>query len=997
MPVGTDIIVGVLSSIVYDGLKRPFKGITEITGRRRAINRALSNPSTADLPDKSEANRAVNDVIRVLGNDHGEFTDNVANFLQDVERSVIPDALKHFAFCGHTPDDAFPAFELLYKTHEPLPFACEALFKALDASIKIRIDQSIEEKVLFEALKTQHEDLATRITALSSCLRNAASIQEPISSERFEELREKIARGIEAANRQINVETTQGTRKVNVKKLVIAARLQPLSDKGQIPAPHREAPPNETPSYAYLNFRRSFNRAVILGDPGGGKSTLTQLVCFDLARQITLAAANPKYSGFDSRDMKLPLRIILRTFEKRQQQNPSYQIFDYLIDEIRVYCDNDEFTAKKLLQQLLIFGQAVLLFDGLDEVLDVGARRSMASQIEQFTSAYATCPALVTSRIVGYGDAPVGDDYQLFTLARFNIDEVRKFTEQLLKAISNEKADIAKEKAVDFLAQTEATARDLRENPLLLGLMVYIFNSRGEVPNSRPEIYKECSVLMFEKWDQRRDIKFEFPNDFDLLDLFGYLASQIFGSADTEDGVDEEWLLDRLKAYFNIWYQDKARSFAAAKVLVNFITGRAWVMCEIGPGVFKFTHRTFLEYFFAKRIEEEAGSVTGLIRGNLLDKIIKSQWDVVNHLALQIATFRSGPKSTQAIETLLKIGTEEHFAPSEEANFLTFFGRALDYLLVPETRLIQAIDHIFRRCIQLGGNFSLTVGSIVSEVLSATQKRGMISQEVMRDIAGPLLAGPGSAERTYLLYILGMRFSGHRIYRRNVFYTDLVWQSFRQIRQDWQAEQFNRAVDNAAEARTYYYVYGDKFRELFSIHGVALLFSVSSELIPFEVSHLGYLIIHEAVRLQSKIGGPRFHDLELSQADARFALTTLSDLMYDRWQQGTIDEVIPASAENIKFPVLDEFAHYISYISGRRMPASLRTTISRAAFLYIVLADGHRNREHFERVFRSRRTKKTQNVQFASLPELFDDKFSRAIAQIRSGLAGPLFEAPASG
>ena len=89
-------------------------------------------------------------------------------------------------------------------------------------------------------------------------------------------------------------------------------------------------------------------------------------------------------------------------------------------------------------------------------------------------------------------------------------------------------------------------------------------------------------------------------------------------------------------------------------------------MCEIGPKVFKFTHRTFLEYFFAKRIEEEAGSVSALINEKIIDKIIKAQWDVVNHLSLQISTFRSGPKSIQAIESLLKIGINKIFAPSEE-------------------------------------------------------------------------------------------------------------------------------------------------------------------------------------------------------------------------------------------------------------------------------------------------------------------------------------------
>lgn len=982
MPVGTEIFLGVLSSIVYDGLKRPFKGISEIAVRRRSINRALNSPSHSETPDSTDINAAINDVIRVIGNDHGSFTDSVAKFFQEIERSVIPDALKHFAFCGHSEEDAYPAFELIYKTHLPLPFECRTLFKALNAAIKIRIEQSIEEKVLFEALKAQHEDLAVRITALSACLRNAASIDNPINADSFDEIREKIARGIEATNRQINVETTQGTRKVNIKKLVIAARLDFVSDKGQIPAPHREAQTDRNPNATYLNFRRTFNRAVILGDPGGGKSTLTQLLCFDLARQVSLSAANPRYSGFDSRDLRIPFRIILRTLEKRQQQNPSYQIFDYLIDEIRVHCENDEGIACQFLKQILALGQAVLLFDGLDEVLDVGARRDMATLIEQFSSAYASCPALVTSRIVGYNDAPLNDDFQIYTLSRFNTEEVRKFSEQLIRAISNEKIAVAKEKAREFLSQTEATAGDLRENPLLLGLMVYIFNARGEVPNNRPEIYKECSILMFEKWDQRRDIKFEFPQDFDLLDLFGFLATQIFGQADTEDGVTEDWLVGRLRNYFNMWYQDKARSVAAAKVLVNFITGRAWVMCEVGPGIFKFTHRTFLEYFFAKRIEEEAGSVSGLIYGNLLDKIIKSQWDVVSHLALQISTFRSGPKSTQAVDALLKIGTETNLSPKEEVNFLSFFALSLEYLLVPEVRLGEAISHIFSRCIHLGGNYSLSVGAIVGELLEATQKRSSVSNERLQSIAKPILLGPSDTARTYMLYILGMRFSGHRVHRRNFAYSDLVWNSFRTVRLEIQSEQWARAISDAGEARSYFYVYGDRLFELYAIHGIKLLFTPSSGLIPFEVSHLGYLVVHEAVRQHSGIGGPRFYELDIPKGDTLKIITELSEALLEAWEKNTVGEIIPAQPENIKFAILDELAHYVAYVASRRRPISLRQIISRAVFLYIVMGDAHKNREQFERVVRVRRVRSDRRTDVSPFDALSDDKFSTAIKQM---------------
>ncbi|RWF51771.1 MAG: hypothetical protein EOS50_27135 [Mesorhizobium sp.] len=707
MAVGADIVVGVLSSIVYDGLKRPFKGIADVVSRKRNINRALAQMPEPDRPDLRPE---LNDLVKVLGNDHGVYDDNVAKFLYEVERSAIPDGLKHFSMCGKEPETAFPAFDLLYNSYAPLPFSSRALFDALNVAIRTRLHQSVEEKVLYEAIKANTGEILHRLEALASCLENAQSLVA-MPAGQFGELRIKVAKGIEASNRQINVETTQGTKKVLITKLVIAPRLSPLSQLDVLTA-HRDAHHERTHNVTYINFRRTFSRAVILGDPGGGKSTLTQLLCYDLANQIGLETSTPRHPSFDTRDLMLPLRIVLRTLEKKQQKDPSYTIFDYLVDELRVYCDNDQSLATQFLKQALSLGEAVLLFDGLDEVLEVGARRAMAALIEQFVHAYATCPSIVTSRIVGYKDAPLSEDFSMHTLSRLNKEEVRKFSGQLIRAVSGLKKAEAEAKASTFISQTESTASDLRENPLLLGLMVYIFNARGDVPNNRPEIYKECSMLMFEKWDQRRDIIFSFPQDFNLLDLFGFLASNIFGDAETEDGVTEEWLVAKLKVFFFSWYdEDKARSYEAAKVLVSFITGRAWVMCDIGPHLFKFTHRTFLEYFFARRLEEEAGGTVQLLQSHLFAKVVKAEWDVVSHLALQISTYRSGVRSTHALDAMLKYGKENRLGPEDETNFLTFVAKALEYLIIPEAKMREVVDHVFDRCIHLGASRAIAVWS----------------------------------------------------------------------------------------------------------------------------------------------------------------------------------------------------------------------------------------------------------------------------------------------
>jgi hypothetical protein len=852
MTLGVDIITSVISSIVYDGIKRPARLVSEVATRQRVINRTLSVGLTDSEEEKQRVQPAIDDIARALGN---EYTQTAERFLRELDRSAIPDSLKQLAMCGKSPDSVFPAFALIYNTYAPLAVPSDKLFAAFFAAIQLRLEQAVGDKGLMGIMKAQHSEISAKLDVMSASFAGAAQLSGPIPADVLADARARVARGIELANRHVNVETTQGTKRVLINRLVINSRLSQVEMGRNIPLPHRDASHDESKTIGYLPFRKTFSRALILGDPGGGKSTLTQLLCHGLAGQVALEAATPGHSVFDPRDLRLPLKVVLRSLERRQRTAASYSIFDYIVDELKTYLDNDAGLSARLLRQSLILGQVVLLFDGLDELLDIEARRSMVAQIEAFCNAYSACPSLVTSRIVGYSDAPLNGDFQPYVLARFNKEEIRKFSEQLLRAVAGLKLSEASARADLFLTQTETIAEDLRQNPLLLGLMVYIFAIRGDVPNNRPEIYKECSLLMFEKWDQRRDIIFEFPQDFDLLDLFGFLAREIFGSAETEDGVSEDWLLGQLKRFFEAWYEDKARAVVAARALVNFITGRAWVMCEVGPHIFKFTHRTFLEYFFARRIEEEAGSVASLIENQLFPKIIHSEWDVVSHLALQIATFRSGPKAQQACDAIMRMAEDSALPEKEELNFLYFVARSLEYIVLPESRLRDIVKHVGKRAIELGSAFSLEAIELIHETIKATRRRGDIAAQVLTELAHPILNNGELPQRNFVMYLIGTRYAGHRSSRGrwNPEEGSLVWNTFAELREANESQQLARALDDVDQARVHIYVYRRPYLMLYEKYRLSLLTSSRSDLRPSDVSNLLYILLMEA---SSGLAGP---------------------------------------------------------------------------------------------------------------------------------------------
>ena len=179
------------------------------------------------------------------------------------------------------------------------------------------------------------------------------------------------------------------------------------------------------------------------------------------------------------------------------------------------------------------------------------------------------------------------------------------------------------------------------------------------------------------------------------MDVFAYLASKIFGSAETEEGVNRDWLILELRKYFEVWYLEKPRALKAARTLVSFITGRAWVMYEVGSGVYKFTHRTFLEYFFARHLISSSESVSELIRKKLMDKVISSQWDVISHLALHSIVYRDGGKMVQAANVMLDICLNAKFPPNEKLGFLLFASKSIEYLVLPEQLYLSLCLNIF--------------------------------------------------------------------------------------------------------------------------------------------------------------------------------------------------------------------------------------------------------------------------------------------------------------
>ena len=621
-----------VSRMAVPALQRAGSMIFQKLLRLYRIDQALKGINVQTIKDS-----IIDDYAIINGSWIGGLTEDIDNFIKEIENSGLATALMTEALLNQTSDQTSNLFIKLCMDRTVLgQEESKNFLNEIRTSFRVSVEQISKDPALFAIIRSAFQELRLSILAVDDSVKSLESpIYQRISAEEESNILAKIARSLSAKYKSIRIETNQGPKDVDIKKIYIPPKLNinlPSARQASLDAVVEEigklrgrdhgiridhtgslVEPIRARSerFSYQEIKSGFRRVVILGDPGGGKSTLCQSICYDLAQQImhNHRASSP-----------YPFRIILRDFERVRNNNAQLTLFDFLVNDILNSIATEREVIASCLKKLLETGRAVIAFDGLDEILRTALRRQFVDLVVEFGVQFPLCPILVTSRVVGYSKAPLPSEFDTLVLGKFEDTDVSEYATKFMKVVAGKKLPEARSLARKFMAQTETNAQDLRKNPLMLGLMMWIFNIRRDVPSNRPEIYQECSRLMFERWDTDRDILVDIPRTFDRFQVFSYLASKIFGDEDLAGGVTLDWIEKESRSYLSEVLENKPQAYQTAKLLIEFISGRAWVMSEKGEEVFSFTHQTFLEFFFAKFLDESHDTVSSILSRKLINR-----------------------------------------------------------------------------------------------------------------------------------------------------------------------------------------------------------------------------------------------------------------------------------------------------------------------------------------------------------------------------------------
>jgi energy-coupling factor transporter ATP-binding protein EcfA2 len=383
---------------------------------------------------------------------------------------------------------------------------------------------------------------------------------------------------------------------------------------------------------------------VVLGDPGAGKSTLLKILALALAEQP---------------DGPLPILLPLNAYARRLQQG-QINLGDFF-GEYYAARQQKLHQVGQLFSYALLQQQAVILLDGLDEVQ--ADRQFLVRLVRDFAAEYVPYPAqdprpetggmvsgqsarvvpgnrlIVTSRIVGYEDAPLaGRQWRTYTLDDFNRDDIERFVGQWTLAFAlsvqgdSEPARQSAERERTELVQaifSRPSVERLASNPLLLTILAMIKYTGVTLPEQRVKLYELYLEALIESWNLARslDQKPVGPgiNYEETVQVLAPLALWLRQENPTAGLVTRAQLENWLTDYYHgeEWNLPKGEARRRGREFLNSVESYSNLLLERGEGQYGFLHLTLEEMLAAKGLAQlyfdNPQSVLALITRTLTD------------------------------------------------------------------------------------------------------------------------------------------------------------------------------------------------------------------------------------------------------------------------------------------------------------------------------------------------------------------------------------------
>lgn len=261
-------------------------------------------------------------------------------------------------------------------------------------------------------------------------------------------------------------------------------------------------------------------RLVILGQRGGGKSTLVNYITTQLARRrLGEQVSVDKLPGWPENETSMPVCTMLRRFANWLPTDVPDEMSDLVWNCIEKQME--QWGCKQafpFLKQQLMKEGGIIFFDGLDEVHETNesSKRALVNKaIAAFAALQEKFQIVITCRKYAYDKDKANhvwplseNDFPVVELALFNLRQIKAFTQCWCQAVGPQRG-WNQQKCHDEATKLYQTIdnwpnlHELAQLPLLLTFISQLHCRHGNLPENIAELCERAFVLLTEQWENR--------------------------------------------------------------------------------------------------------------------------------------------------------------------------------------------------------------------------------------------------------------------------------------------------------------------------------------------------------------------------------------------------------------------------------------------------------------------------------------------------------------
>lgn len=478
--------------------------------------------------------------------------------------------------------------------------------------------------------------------------------------------------------------------------------------------------PPQNPAIAAVE---TYPKLLILGKPGSGKTTLLKYLSLRAIRQ-------------ELESSPIPFFISIRSWAQEVNKTEELSLLTYLHNKY-----NELGVSRPQLELLLKQGKILILLDGLDEV-NTDTRSRVIQEITSFAETYYQNQIIITCRLGALNYQISG--FTSIELADFTQDDIEIFAQKWFVIAAGNNPEIGLKKATKFMENLalpeNQSLRELGITPILLNLLVSVFQTLKVFPSKRSKLYEVGLAIFLVRWDESRLIKrdevYRNLSVTQKMKLLSQIAFSTFESGNYffEESEAIEYISDYL-ANLSEGNLEPEMVRQESEAILKSIEMQHGLLVERARGIYSFSHLTFQEYLTARYLANipDSGMLNATL-GRVSVYVHEQQWREVFLLLVDLLRNAETLLTAMKYQVDLLLGTDEKLteimlAITKKCNNLNvpykkaaLRGFYLTLFLDMDLNLPLALDS------RLGGDFApplkidLSLMRLVSRVINFLQK-----------------------------------------------------------------------------------------------------------------------------------------------------------------------------------------------------------------------------------------------------------------------------------